>query len=76
MFVLHFTAKMEAAPPALGKRAGAGSFMQLASCFYGYLATYVFSLYGKRTSCLEKMTIKEVEEAIGDESSGYLINVS
>ena len=74
MFVLHFTAELEAAPPAQSRRTG--GFMNVANRLYGYLATYVFSLYGKRTSVLEKLTVQELEEAIGNDQSGYLINVS
>ena len=65
---------MEAAPPGQSRRQG--TFITLAHQFYGYLGCYFCSLYGKRTSTLNKMTIREVEEAEGDDVKGYLINVS
>ncbi|KAE8278137.1 hypothetical protein D5F01_LYC23777 [Larimichthys crocea] len=43
--------------------------------FFGYLAAYFSSIYGHRTGVLTQMRVKEVREAIGDDETGYLINV-
>ena len=51
--------------------------MGVANRLYGFLGAYFISLYGKRPSVLTKLTVKELlEEVIGDEEKGYLINVS
>ena len=74
MFYLFFSAQLEAAPSNQSRRQG--EFMTAAHSFYGYLGCYIFSLYGKRTGTLTKLTVKEVEDAEGNENKGYLINVS
>ena len=50
--------------------------MTAARRFYGYLGCYIFSLYGKRTGTLTKLQVQELDKAEGDETKGYLINVS
>ncbi|XP_070412110.1 uncharacterized protein [Nothobranchius furzeri] len=43
--------------------------------FFGYLAAYLSVIYGHRTGVLTRMRVKEVRQAIGDDQTGYLINV-
>ncbi|XP_027132193.1 uncharacterized protein LOC113745013 isoform X2 [Larimichthys crocea] len=43
--------------------------------FFGYFAAYLTSIYGHRTGVLTRMRVREVREAIGDDTTGYLINV-
>ncbi|CAK6965473.1 uncharacterized protein LOC122760004 [Scomber scombrus] len=43
--------------------------------FFGYLAAYLSSIYGHRTGVLTRMRLREVKEAIGNDETGYLINV-
>ncbi|KAE8278717.1 hypothetical protein D5F01_LYC23636 [Larimichthys crocea] len=43
--------------------------------FFGYLAAYLSSIYGHRMGVLTRMRVREVREAIGDDTTGYLINV-
>ncbi|TKS65994.1 Muscle M-line assembly protein unc-89 [Collichthys lucidus] len=43
--------------------------------FFGYFAAYLSSIYGHRTGVLTRMRVKEVRAAIGDDTTGYLINV-
>ncbi|XP_034550145.1 uncharacterized protein LOC117820473 [Notolabrus celidotus] len=43
--------------------------------FFGYLAAYLLSIYGHRTRVLTRMKVKEVKDALGDDQTGYLINV-
>ncbi|TKS66055.1 hypothetical protein D9C73_000111 [Collichthys lucidus] len=43
--------------------------------FFGYFAAYLSAIYGHRTGVLTRMRVKEVREAIGDDQTGYLINV-
>ncbi|CAL8300666.1 unnamed protein product [Arctogadus glacialis] len=44
--------------------------------FFGYLVAYLSSIYGHRSGVLTRMRVREVQDAIGDEDTGYLINVS
>ena len=44
--------------------------------FFGYLVAYLASIYGHRSGVLTRMRVKEVQDAIGDDEKGYLINVS
>ncbi|KAK7881424.1 hypothetical protein WMY93_029833 [Mugilogobius chulae] len=44
--------------------------------FFGYLSAYFASIYGHRTGVFTKMLRSEVEEAFGDESTGYAIGVT
>ncbi|KAJ8335332.1 hypothetical protein SKAU_G00386740 [Synaphobranchus kaupii] len=44
--------------------------------FNGYLAAFLQSLYGHRSGVLTNMTVPEVLQAEGDETVGYVINVS
>ena len=74
MFSLNLSAELKDAPPLKAKRQGA--FMTAARRFYGYLGCYIFSLYGKRTGTLTKLQVQELDKAEGDETKGYLINVS
>ncbi|CAL8234476.1 unnamed protein product [Arctogadus glacialis] len=43
--------------------------------FFGYLVAYLSSIYGHRSGVLTQMRVKEVQDAIGDNEKGYLINV-
>ncbi|XP_059184714.1 uncharacterized protein LOC131967980 [Centropristis striata] len=43
--------------------------------FFGYLGAYIAAIYGHRTGVLTCMRVKEVKEALGDDATGYLINV-
>ncbi len=40
------------------------------------MAAYLSSIYGHRTGVLTKMRVKEVQEALGEDKAGYLINVN
>lgn len=44
--------------------------------FYGHLAAYLQALYGHRAGVLTNMTVAEVEQAEGDATAGYVVNVS
>ncbi|XP_054636391.1 uncharacterized protein LOC129183311 [Dunckerocampus dactyliophorus] len=41
----------------------------------GYLAAYLTCIYGHRTGVLKQMRVKEVEKAVGDDQTGYLVSV-
>uniref|UniRef100_A0AAV2LVI7 Uncharacterized protein n=1 Tax=Knipowitschia caucasica TaxID=637954 RepID=A0AAV2LVI7_KNICA len=43
--------------------------------FLGYLSAYLACIYGHRTGVFTRMTQAEVKRAVGDDQSGYLINV-
>ncbi|KAK7883911.1 hypothetical protein WMY93_027034 [Mugilogobius chulae] len=43
--------------------------------FLGHLAAYISCIYGHRPCVLTKMTCREVRQAYGNDTTGYLVNV-
>lgn len=44
--------------------------------FFGYMVAHLTSIYGHRMGVLTMMTMREVRKALGNDETGYLINVS